>query len=71
MNKRIYYFDNVTCNIMIDGSAALGNLGNSSIDLVNSSSNGKKCMPDLITYSVIINVYAKLVTLMKLESSLR
>ncbi|XP_047944154.1 pentatricopeptide repeat-containing protein At2g17140 isoform X2 [Salvia hispanica] len=35
------------------GSAALGNLGNSYIGLVDE--NRKKCLPDLITYSTIIN----------------
>ncbi|XP_057769116.1 pentatricopeptide repeat-containing protein At2g17140 isoform X2 [Salvia miltiorrhiza] len=34
------------------GSAALGNLGNSYIGLVDE--NRKKCLPDLITYSTII-----------------
>ncbi|XP_027177968.1 pentatricopeptide repeat-containing protein At2g17140-like [Coffea eugenioides] len=37
------------------GSAALGNIGNSFIGLVDEGNNGKKCMPDLITYSTIIS----------------
>lgn len=37
------------------GSAALGNLGNSFIGLVDDSNNRKKCLPDLITYSTIIS----------------
>ncbi|KAK9286616.1 hypothetical protein L1049_015016 [Liquidambar formosana] len=41
------------------GSAALGDLGNSFIGLVDDSNNGKKCMPDLITYSTIINGLCK------------
>ncbi|KAI3446347.1 hypothetical protein Pfo_003012 [Paulownia fortunei] len=35
------------------GSAALGNLGNSYIGLVDE--NRKECLPDMITYSTIIN----------------
>ncbi|KAH0978136.1 hypothetical protein GBA52_027855 [Prunus armeniaca] len=41
------------------GSAALGNLGNSFIGLVDDSNNGKKCIPDLITYSTIISGLCK------------
>ncbi|KAM7258036.1 hypothetical protein ACFE04_013777 [Oxalis oulophora] len=42
------------------GSAALGNLGNSFIGLVDDSTNtGKKCMPDLVTYSTIISALCK------------
>ncbi|KAF3434864.1 hypothetical protein FNV43_RR21951 [Rhamnella rubrinervis] len=36
------------------GSAALGNLGNSFIGLVNDGNYGKDCRPDLITYSNVI-----------------
>ncbi|KAI3947792.1 hypothetical protein MKX01_034457 [Papaver californicum] len=41
------------------GSAALGDLGNSFIGLVDNTNNGKKCVPDLITYSTIINGLCK------------
>lgn len=41
------------------GSPALGNLGNSYIALVDDSSDGKKCTPDLVTYSTIINGLCK------------
>ncbi|KAG7975665.1 hypothetical protein I3843_06G110300 [Carya illinoinensis] len=41
------------------GSAALGNLGNSFIGLVDDNGNGKKCMPDLVTYSTIISELCK------------
>ncbi|PIN14776.1 hypothetical protein CDL12_12593 [Handroanthus impetiginosus] len=39
------------------GSAALGNLGNSYIGLVDE--NRKRCLPDLITYSTVISVLCK------------
>ncbi|KAG5248186.1 pentatricopeptide repeat-containing protein [Salix suchowensis] len=41
------------------GSAALGNLGNSYISLVDDSDSRKKCMPDLISYSTIISGLCK------------
>ncbi|KAL6963599.1 hypothetical protein U1Q18_034610 [Sarracenia purpurea var. burkii] len=41
------------------GSAALGDLGNSFIDLLDDNTNGKKCSPDLVTYSTIINGLCK------------
>ncbi|KAF8406706.1 hypothetical protein HHK36_008798 [Tetracentron sinense] len=41
------------------GSAALGDLGNSFIGLVDNTNNGKKCVPDLITYSIIIDGLCK------------
>jgi pentatricopeptide repeat protein len=41
------------------GSAALGNLGNSYIGLVDDSDSRKKCMPDLISYSTIISGLCK------------
>ncbi|KAH7511463.1 hypothetical protein JRO89_XSUnG0200600 [Xanthoceras sorbifolium] len=41
------------------GSAALGNLGNSFIGLVDDSNIKKKCLPDLITYSTIISGLCK------------
>ncbi|KAL3597764.1 hypothetical protein D5086_009401 [Populus alba] len=41
------------------GSAALGNLGNSYIGLVDDSDSWKKCMPDLISYSTIISGLCK------------
>ncbi|KAE9447434.1 hypothetical protein C3L33_20668, partial [Rhododendron williamsianum] len=37
------------------GSAALGDLDNSFIDLLDDNSKWKECMPDLITYSTVIN----------------
>ncbi|KAF7127665.1 hypothetical protein RHSIM_Rhsim11G0197400 [Rhododendron simsii] len=37
------------------GSAALGDLDNSFIDLLDDNSKWKDCMPDLITYSTVIN----------------
>ncbi|TQE13920.1 hypothetical protein C1H46_000551 [Malus baccata] len=41
------------------GSVALGNIRNSFIGLVDNSNNGKKCIPDLITYSTIIGGLCK------------
>ncbi|KAJ0959771.1 hypothetical protein J5N97_000538 [Dioscorea zingiberensis] len=41
------------------GSAALGNLGNSFVGLVDDSNNGNKCLPDLISYSTIISGLCK------------
>jgi pentatricopeptide repeat protein len=41
------------------GSAALGNLGNSFIGLVDDSNKWKRCMPDLVTYSTIIGELCK------------
>nr|GMD12377.1 pentatricopeptide repeat-containing protein At2g17140 [Ipomoea batatas] len=41
------------------GSAALGNLGNLFLGLVDGGNDRKKCLPDLITYSTIINSLCK------------
>ncbi|KAL5983145.1 hypothetical protein ACLOJK_017227 [Asimina triloba] len=41
------------------GSAALGDLGNAFLGLVDNTNNGKKCTPDLISYSTIINALCK------------
>ncbi|KAE8702252.1 Pentatricopeptide repeat-containing protein [Hibiscus syriacus] len=41
------------------GSAALGNLGNSFIGLVDDVSRSMICTPDLVTYSIIISALCK------------
>uniref|UniRef100_A0A2P2Q4S5 Pentatricopeptide repeat-containing protein n=1 Tax=Rhizophora mucronata TaxID=61149 RepID=A0A2P2Q4S5_RHIMU len=49
----------IVSDMWTHGSAAFGNLGNSFIGLVDDGSTRKKCMPDLITYSTIINGLCK------------
>ncbi|XP_065868678.1 pentatricopeptide repeat-containing protein At2g17140 isoform X3 [Euphorbia lathyris] len=49
----------IVSGMWIHGSAALGNLGNSFVGLVDNSNSRKKCLPDLITYSTIINGLCK------------
>jgi pentatricopeptide repeat protein len=43
----------------IEGSAALCGLGNSFLSVVSDSSSSQKCLPDQITYSILINVLCK------------
>ncbi|KAI7980727.1 Pentatricopeptide repeat-containing protein [Camellia lanceoleosa] len=41
------------------GSDALGDLGNSFIGILDDGNNRKKCLPDLVSYSIIINGLCK------------
>ncbi|KAI8021355.1 Pentatricopeptide repeat-containing protein [Camellia lanceoleosa] len=41
------------------GSDALGDLGNSFIGILDDGNNRKKCLPDLVSYSIIINRLCK------------
>ncbi|XP_062224157.1 pentatricopeptide repeat-containing protein At2g17140-like [Phragmites australis] len=42
-----------------EGSAALGRLGNSFLSVVSDSSSSQRCLPDRITYSILINALCK------------
>ncbi|KAF6148404.1 hypothetical protein GIB67_036619 [Kingdonia uniflora] len=55
LDKAIMILD----GMWIHGSAALGDLGNSFIGLVDNTNNRKKCLPDLVTYSTVIDGLCK------------
>ena len=49
----------ITNEMWTHGSAALGNLGNSFIGLVDDVNGRMRCIPDLVTYSIITSALCK------------
>ncbi|KAJ1277762.1 hypothetical protein BS78_04G028200 [Paspalum vaginatum] len=58
-NSRLDVAMGIVDGMWKEGSAALGRLGNSFLGVVSDSSSSQRCLPDRITYSILISSLCK------------